>query len=111
MRKYLVWCVVALLAAAPVRADQKPPRLVEDTWDAAYLEGAKTGYYHTTVHELRRDGQKVLRTTMAMHLTVKRYDAVVALRLETTTDETPSGRVLALSLTQYLDKGRVVQSA
>src|SRR5207253_650850 len=48
MRRQMLWCVLALLATVPARADQKPARLVEETWDAAYVEGAKTGYYHTT---------------------------------------------------------------
>ena len=59
MRRQLLWCVLVLLTAVPARADQKPPRLVEETWDAAYVEGLKTGFYHTIVHEIERDGRRV----------------------------------------------------
>jgi hypothetical protein len=112
MRKYPLWCGVFLLAAAPAWAQPATPRVVEETWDAAYVEGARTGYVHTTVQELRGDGKKVYRTTLAMHLTVRRYHAVVPLRIETSTDETATGQVLGLSLTHFLDKDRrAVQTA
>src|SRR5438445_6336612 len=111
MRKALFCLAVVLLAAAPARADRKAPRLVRDQWDAAYLEGARAGYYHTTVHEVERDGRKALRTTLAMHLTIRRYKETIRLRFETATVETPTGRVLALSSTHYLDHGKMVKPA
>ena len=52
MRKYLVWCGVLLLAATPARAEPTPaPKRVKETWDAAYLEGAKAGSVHTLVQQ------------------------------------------------------------
>ncbi len=98
--------IVVLVLVTPLRAEPTPPKLVKETWDAAYLEGAKCGNFHTTVEEIDRDGEKVLRTTVRMVLNIKRYKEVVALRMDTSTDETPAGKVVAVSLTQYLDKGK-----
>jgi transglutaminase-like putative cysteine protease len=108
MRRYLLWCGVALLAVVPARAQEAPaPKVVLDVWDAAYLEGVKAGYRHTTVQEVQ-EGGKAFRTTQTMSLSIKRYNAVVHQRLETTTLERPGGAVLAVTLTQYLDGGRKV---
>jgi transglutaminase-like putative cysteine protease len=112
MRRYLLWCGVALLAVVPARAQEAPAaKVVLDVWDAAYLEGAKAGYWHTTVREIDYEGGKAFRTTRTMDLTIKRYKAVVNQRLEMSTVERPGGAILALSMTQYLDGGRQVTQA
>jgi hypothetical protein len=100
--------VVLLCLVAPLRAAPPAPKLVQETWDAAYIEGAKCGYVHTTIHELNRDGQKLLRVTKSMHLQIKRYKNVVALRMDVGDDETPDGKVVGVSLTQYTDAGKFV---
>src|SRR4051794_18513075 len=89
----LLWCGLLLLAVAPARAEA-PPKVVKETWDAAYVEGARCGYYRTTTHELERDGKKLYRTTQEINLLVKRYSEVVRLRMESSVDETPEGKVV-----------------
>jgi transglutaminase-like putative cysteine protease len=91
---------VVLCLAAHVRAEPAG-KLVKETWDAAYLEGAKVGFAHTTVRDLEHDGQKLLRTVMELDLSIKRYNATARLRMETGTDETPDGKVLAVVLRQF----------
>lgn len=113
MKRYILWCGVALLAVAPVRAEQPAAaaKVVFEAWDAVYLDGAKTGYQHTTVEQIERNGQKIFHTTRLMHLTLKRYASVVTQRLALTTDETAEGKVVAVSMTQFLDKDqKIVQS-
>jgi hypothetical protein len=111
MRRPILWCAVVLLAAAPVRAQEAPAaRTVLDLWDAAYLDGAHAGYRHTTVQKIEREGGAIFRTTQYVHLTIKRYNSVVTQRMANTTDETPDGKVVGVSLTQYLDKGQFTQS-
>jgi hypothetical protein len=106
MQRYLLWCGVALLTAAPVRA--QAPRVVLDLWDAAYIDGAKMGYQHTTVEKSERDGQTIYRTSKLIHLTVKRYNAISTQRMATGTEETADGKVVGVSVTHYLDGGREI---
>lgn len=114
MNRYIPWCGVALLLAMPLHAQQQaaaPPKIVLDVWDAVYLDGGKVGYQRTTVEERPHDGQKIYHTTRLMHLTLKRYDSVVTQRMAQSSDETTEGKVVGVSMTQYLDKDRkVVQS-
>jgi hypothetical protein len=104
MRRYL-WCGLLFLAVAPAQAEA-PPKLVKETWDAAYVEGARCGHFRSAVHEVERDGKKVYRTTQEMNLLVKRYKEVVRLRIESSVDETAEGKVVGLTLTQFTDKGK-----
>ena len=115
MKRYFPWCSLVLLIAAPLHAQQAQApaaaKVVLDVWDAAYLDGAKMGYQRLTVEQTERDGQKVFRTTKLMHLTLKRYEGVVTQRLAMTTEETADGKVVGVSMTQFLDRGRkIVQS-
>ena len=114
MKRYFLWCGVALLLATPLHAQQQAPakpKVVLDAWDAVYLDGAKMGYQRTTVEQIERDGKKIFHTTRFLHLTLKRYDGVITQRMALTTDETPAGKVVGVSMTHYLDKDRkVVQS-
>jgi hypothetical protein len=114
MKRYFLWCGVALLWVTPLHARQEAPaapKIVLDVWDAVYLDGAKMGHQHTTVEQIERDGKKIFHTTRFLHLTLKRYDGVITQRLALATDETPEGKVVGVSMTHYLDKDRkVVQS-
>jgi hypothetical protein len=109
MRRVSVGLVFFALAL-PVAAQAPATKAVEEFWDAAYLDGARMGHQHTRTVAIDRDGKKVFRTTKTLHLTLKRYNSVVTQRLATSTDETADGRVLALSLTQFLDKGEITQT-
>jgi hypothetical protein len=107
MKRHLFWPFLVVVLAIPARADQAPAgKLVKDTWDAAYLQGGRTGFFHTTVREVERDGKKLYETTMEMSLTVRRYGSVVTLRMRTGGQETAEGKVVGLFLTQILDKGQ-----
>jgi hypothetical protein len=113
MKRYFPWCGVVLLVAMPLYAQEQAarPKIVLDVWDALYLDGAKMGYQRTTVEERPRDGQKIYHTTRLMHITLKRYDSVVTQRMALGTEETAEGKVVGVSMTQYLDKDRkIVQS-
>jgi hypothetical protein len=115
-RRWLACCVLLLLSPVLVRAQAQPvspaiPRVVRDTWDAAYLEGVKMGSYHTVVEELPQPtGKKRLRSTLTMDLKIKRYDAVVPLKMEMGCEETPEGKVTGLSMKQFLDRGFVLRT-
>ncbi len=99
-----------MLAAWPLRAEPPAPKPVQETWDAVYIEGGKAGYFHTTVREIERDGKKLLASTQAMQLGVKREGAVVTIRVETGDEETADGKVVGVSMTQFAGKDKLVQT-
>jgi hypothetical protein len=106
MARFSLCLGVLLLAFPSAHAQSAKPVLSEETWHAAYFEGVRAGYVHTTVHKVVRDEQKLLRTTRNLHLSVKRYNKVVPLRVEMTSEEKADGKVVSLSFTQFLDKDK-----
>jgi hypothetical protein len=108
MRRYGVYSLGLVLIAVSVCAAEPPSRTILDVWHAAYLEGGRAGYGRTTVSETERDGMKVLETTTELSLTVKRFQTVIELRMKTGTVETPDGKVLGVSMTQYLGNQRTL---
>jgi hypothetical protein len=115
MNRLLLWAGVVLLVWSPVRAEDKPAKtakgkLVKETWDAVYLEGAKTGLMHTVVEEIERDGKKVLATTMELSLTVRRYNEAITMRMRNGSEEAADGKVLGVSFTQFFDGGQFTLS-
>ena len=109
MRRFVLGCLVTLWVVVPAIAQDE--KVVRETWDAAYFNGAKAGYYHTVVREAQQAGAKVLVTSFDMDVKVRRYDKVVPLRMGTSTTETPEGKVLGLGMTHFLDRGQLKQSA
>lgn len=106
MRARIGGGLVLLLAVVPVGADDSTQgKLVRETWDAAYLQGAKVGFYHTSIRAIERDGQKRLRTTQELQLNLRRFNAAVQLRAEIGDETTPDGKVTGVFMRQFLDKG------
>jgi Transglutaminase-like superfamily len=101
MRSYHGWCLGLLLLAGFARAAEPEGRLVQDVWNAAYLEGGKGGYVHTSVHEVERDGQKLYQVTTRLSLTIKRNGAIISLRMDTGDEETIQGKVTSIWMRQY----------
>jgi hypothetical protein len=110
MKRSFLWIGVVLLFVSPLRADQPAPQPTKETWEAVYIDGAKAGYFHTTVREIERDGKKLLACTQAMRLGVKREGKVVTLRVETGDEETADGQVVGVSLTQFAGDGKLTQT-
>src|SRR5262249_35417556 len=79
-----------------------------ETWDAAYLGNAKIGYLHTTTRPIERDGKKLFRTSQELRLTLKRYQQVGEIRMESGTEEDAEGKVDAVFMTQYLEGKKLV---
>jgi transglutaminase-like putative cysteine protease len=106
-KESFVRAVISLLIGVGVFVGQAqgqeraPGKVVLDLWDAAYLPGGKAGYVHTTVRQVERDGRKLFRTTEELHLTVKRFQTAVQLRMESGTEETPEGKVVGTFMRQY----------
>jgi transglutaminase-like putative cysteine protease len=96
-----IWCLALVLAISPLRAAQPRGRIVEDIWQEARLEGFKAGYVHTRVREVEESGDKRLHTTSELHLVLLRNQRRIGLRMETGSEETSTGRVVAVSMRQF----------
>jgi hypothetical protein len=115
MKRSFATIGVFLFVVSTLRADAPPvlkPVLkpVKETWDAVYIEGAKAGYFHTTIRDIERDGQKLQACTQAMRIGVKREGQVVMLRIDNGDEETPDGKVVGVSMTQYAGAGKLTQT-
>jgi len=109
--RYLPTSICLLLLAIPcgTAGEPKADKIVLDFWDAAYLKGNKAGYVHTFTTEFEENGQKLLRTTVEMRLTVKRNDDVKQMSMDSGTVETPQGRVVRIFVKQYLAKDKSLE--
>jgi hypothetical protein len=68
----------------------------QESWDAIYLAGAKTGFIHTWVEKVANQGRDYLRVRIDIEQTIKRRDDLAVIRLMYGTIETPEGEVLRL---------------
>lgn len=100
------WCLGWLLAASFASAAEPAPKTVQETWDAAFLDGQRAGYVRTAVEEIQRDKQKILRTTITLEMVLRRFQDTVKMRVDTGTEETPEGQVVAVFMRQALGKNQ-----
>src|SRR5262249_3086163 len=91
-------------SAEPARKAEPASKLIRDLWDAAYLDGARAGYIHTSVREIDRDGKKLYKANVSLDLTLRRFQDTIRQQMESGTLETAKGRVTAVSMTQALGK-------
>ena len=93
MRRTATVCLlVGLFIGHAARAGEPQGKLILDLWEVAYLKGGKAGHIHTTVRQHGRGDDAVLRTTMELKLTVKRFEGPpIQLHMESGNDETPAG--------------------
>jgi transglutaminase-like putative cysteine protease len=101
----LLLAAIAVASTAAAHTDTKD-EAVEETWEIAQLDGAKVGFLHTTVVRLSSDGEQRLRATVELELTFKRHNALLRLRREQGTEETPQGRVVGVFMRQGQEGGR-----
>lgn len=113
MRSYLA--VGLLLISAPltaaepnIKAEPAKTAVILETWDAAYLEGARAGYVHTLVRQVDQEGRKIFQTNTELKLTVKRFQDTVNIGMETGCEEDEQGRVTGVSMKQLLAKDQFV---
>jgi len=110
MRKFLIPCLW-LIVVVPVALAQAPQgKLIEDHWDAAFLEGGRCGYFHSQIRELPgKDGGKLYESKLEMRLILKRYMSVVNMRMDSEMTEDEQGKIKSFKVIQFLDKGQAVQ--
>src|SRR5947209_11980768 len=106
------WLPISLVLVAVLptckagQAGQAKGKLVLEAWDACFLEGNRAGFVRTTTHEMTQGDQKLLRTTVELQLTVKRFNQVIQLRAQTGNDETPEGTVVGTLMRQGVGQNK-----
>src|SRR5580700_10631274 len=83
-----LWACGLVLAGVSLASAQPAGKLVRESWDTAYLNGQKAGHSHTTVVEIKRGGETILRTTEELNLG--------QVRDEHGDEETPDGRLVSV---------------
>jgi transglutaminase-like putative cysteine protease len=106
MRVYQKGFVAFLLLAGASQASEPQGKIIRETWDAAFLDNAKAGYVHTITRAAGTEDQKIFRTTMELDLTVKRFNDLAHMRMESGTEETEEGKVVAVFMKQWLGKNQ-----
>ncbi|MBI3407552.1 MAG: transglutaminase family protein [Planctomycetes bacterium] len=104
MGRFLIAVVIWSLCLARADAQDKQVKPLLDLWDAAYLQGSNAGYVHTSVQEIGKNGQKLLRSTLEFRLNVKRAGEVIQLGMDIGTVETLESKVTGIFMKQYLGK-------
>ena len=72
-------------------------RLVQETWDAHFVRGAKVGHRQLRVYELPDAHPPLLRIVAVDRLELKRFGEVTKQELTTISLETPAGQILQLA--------------
>jgi hypothetical protein len=106
MRRSCCWGLALLFVVGTARAEEPRGRLVQDIWNAAYLGGGKAGFVRTSIYEIEHDGQKVLRSTTELNLTLQRFNNEIQVLMESGTEETPEGKVVGVFMRQQLSKNQ-----
>jgi hypothetical protein len=110
MLRFAASILFGLLMVAPALAQEQPDRkLISETWDAAYLEGARAGYVHTTTREFGSGKGIVLRTVQELKLSVRRFGQQADMLAEKMTDETPAPTGLLLGVHFRMMAGQETQ--
>jgi Transglutaminase-like superfamily len=76
------------------KPDPQRGKLILETWDAAFLKGAKVGYFHTVVRERELNGKTYLYATREHKLALRRFGQLTEQSTEDATLETADGKVL-----------------
>lgn len=95
-------------AAQPGAAKERRTTIAE-WWEAAYLQGARSGHVHTIVEEIDQDGVKIHRSTVALRLNVKRFNDIIQLAMDNGTYELPEGTVFGTFMKQMVGKNKSLE--
>jgi Transglutaminase-like superfamily len=101
MRRWLPSLIAITLCTSPVFAGEK---VLLDTWDLVHFGSGRAGYVHTFAKEIDKDGKKQIHTIVELRLTVKRFDGIAEMAMDTGSIETAAGKVLGTVMKQYLGK-------
>ena len=89
----LAICSLALLAATAGRADDaaSPKIEKEESWQVILMSGQRIGYGRSLTEPFEKDGERLVRSVVEMHLTIKRFGQTLRIATVLHTEETPDG--------------------
>jgi hypothetical protein len=88
--------------------EPKEGRLIEESGEAYSIQGTRVGYAHVTIHEVEEGGQKLLRTTSDLHMTLKRDGQTVKQQITLTSWDTPAGELVRFESSLTAGLGRIL---
>ncbi len=106
MLRWIAGLALVFVSCLPCAAGEPKGKLIAEAWDAAYLDGNRAGYVRTATYEMDQNGQKVLRTTLDLNLTVKKFKDLIKLRGVTGNDELPDGTILGTFMRQQIGQNK-----
>jgi hypothetical protein len=106
MRRHFSLVIGVVLLGSPVIAADPPGKVVLETWDAAYLNGGKSGFVHTVVRAVEKDNQKMFHAMTELDLSVKRFNDTARIYMQSGTVESEDGKVTSVSMKQLIAKGQ-----
>ncbi|HEV2947436.1 MAG TPA: transglutaminase domain-containing protein [Gemmataceae bacterium] len=106
MRRHFSLVMGVVLLGSPVIAADPPGKVVLETWDAAYLNGGKSGFVHTVVRAVEKDNQKMFHAMTELDLSVKRFNDTARIYMQSGTVENEDGKVTSVSMKQLIAKGQ-----
>lgn len=93
---------------APPADDLGGGKLVEEFWDAYWMQGSRVGYARTTVVTLAEGGRELVRTRNFMHLALPRSGQTATQQVTATSWDTPDGRLVRFESRMSAGPGDVV---
>jgi hypothetical protein len=104
MRRFIASALVIFLALAPARAEQTQGRVLRESWYQSLAETGRLGTMRLLAHEVYRDGQRLIHTTVHEDVSYLRSGDPYSDSQEQETLETPSGQVVEIRYSVTLSK-------
>lgn len=79
-------------------------KVLQESWDALYLEGVKSGYVHHRFQEVSIRGRAFIWATSSLELTVKRFGQLLTMSLSVANYETPTGQVASITIAMQVGR-------
>jgi transglutaminase-like putative cysteine protease len=100
-RLALLVSATLLVIGLPAHGQAPKGKVVEDAWEAAYIDGVKSGHVHLLIEEIEQDGKKLLRATKELRLTLLRDGQRAEIKADVGSIETPEGEVVGVFMRHW----------
>jgi hypothetical protein len=83
---------VMLASVVHARADE--PKLLDEAWDAVYMEGEKIGYVHSVARAVKEGDRSLVHLQADSVMSMKRFGQTVEMKQQMNSYETPEGKLV-----------------